>query len=340
LTRTAADYFLSARFMSSFSSSLLDTILRIGLVTMISFSVCAQSYPTRPVKFEAGFPAGSTVDIVARIIAQKLSDAWQQPVLVENRTGAGGNIAAEVVSKSPADGYTLLLGNNSLVISTMSYHKLPYRAQTDLVPLIFVASAPQLLVVAPTLPVSSVQQLIALARSKPGQLNFASSGVGTPPHLAGELFKNVARIRLVHVPYKGSTQALTDVAAGEIAMYFSGLPPTLPLLKAHRVKALGVTGKQRSRAVPDVPTLAESGLSGYEVGFWYGVFAPAKTSRDLIARLNREIDRALELPDVRDRFATLGLDPVGGSAPDFAHFFDSEIEKWSKLVRANGIVLD
>jgi tripartite-type tricarboxylate transporter receptor subunit TctC len=314
--------------------------IRCISLAMLAAAAYGQSYPSRPVRIEAGFLPGTSVDILARVVAQRLNEAWKQPVIVENRSGAGGNIAAEAVAKAQADGYTLLLGNNSLVISALSYKKLPYSAQADLLPVVYVASAPHILVVAPTLPVNSVRQLIALARAKPGQLNFASSGVGTPPHLAGELFKSMAHVMIVHVPYKGSTQGLTDVAMGEIALYFSGLPPTLPLLEARKVKALAVTGKRRSETVPDVPTIAESGLPNYEVGFWYGVFAPAKSPPEVVVKLNREIDRALGSPDIRKHFASMGLDPVGGAAADFERFFRAEIEKWSQVVKTNGLKLE
>jgi tripartite-type tricarboxylate transporter receptor subunit TctC len=294
----------------------------------------------RPVRIEVGYPAATTVDIVARAVAQRLTEAWGQPVIVENRPGAAGNVAAELVAKAAPDGYTLLSTNNGLVVSAISYRKPLYSPQTDLKPVVHVASGPHVLIVTVALPVGSVQQLIALARSRPGQLSHASVGVGSPSHLAAELFKNLTGVKLLHVPYKGSNQVLIDVATGDVAMSFSGIAPALPLVQRHKVKALGVTSATRSDALPNVPTFRESGLPNFEVAFWYGLFAPVKTPPEIIAQLNGEIDRALRSQDLRRHFSALGLDAIGGSASDFDLFFKSEIARWSKVVKANGILLD
>ena len=319
-------------------------LVRASLLTMLTaiaaFPAGGQGYPSRPLRIEVGYPAASTVDIVARAVAQKLNEAWGQPVIIENKPGAAGNVAAELVAKSAPDGYTLLFTNIGIVISAIGNRKPLYTAQTDLKPVVHVASGPHVLVVAVALPVGSVQELIALARSRPGQLSYASVGVGSPSHLAAELFQNVTRVYLLHVPYKGSTQVLVDVATGDIAMSFSGIVPALPLLQRHKVKALGVTGAGRSDALPNVPTFRESGLPAFEPAFWYGLFAPARTPPEIIAKLNGEIDRALKSPDLRRHFSTLGLDAAGGSASDFDLFFQSEIARWSRVVKANRIVLE
>jgi tripartite-type tricarboxylate transporter receptor subunit TctC len=242
------------------------------------------------------------------VVAQKLNEAWQQPVIVDNRPGAAGNLAADAAAKSPSDGYTLFFANNGIAVSAALYRKLPFNPLEDLTPVVYVASAPLVLVVAPALPVKTVKELIALARSRPGELNFASSGTGNSDHMAQELFKSMARINIVHVPYKGSPQALTGVIGGETAMYLTGLPPTLPLIRAGRLRALGVSGTSRSAVLPDVPAIAEAGLPGYQANLWYGVFAPAKTAREVLEKVNAEIDRILKLPEVRERFAGLGVE--------------------------------
>src|SRR5262249_46985471 len=288
----------------------------------------AQGYPSKPVRFLVGFPPGTSVDILARVVAQKLNEAWQQPVIVDNRPGAAGNLAADAVAKAPPDGYTLFFANNGIAVSAALYRKLPFNPLEDLTPVCYVASAPLVLVVAPALPVRTVKELIVLARSRPGELNFASSGTGNSDHMAQELFKSMARINIVHVPYKGSPQALTGVIGGETAMYLTGLPPTLPLIKAGRLKALGVSGTGRSAVLPDVPTIAEAGVPGFQAELWYATFAPGKTSRDVIEKVSVEIDRVLKLPDVRERFAALGVSPTGGSSASFAAFFKADIEKW------------
>jgi tripartite-type tricarboxylate transporter receptor subunit TctC len=305
-----------------------------------SSPVFAQNFPSKPIRIQVGFTAGSSVDILGRVIAQKLNEAWQQPVIVENRPGAAGNVAVDAVAKSPGDGYMLLLSNNGLAISAALYRKLPFNALEDLAPVVHVASAPHVLVIAPALPVKSLHELITLARSRPGQLNFASSGTGNSDHMAGELFKSMAHVDIVHVPYKGSPQALTEIVAGETAMTFTGLPPALPLIRAGRLRALCVSGTTRSAVLPDVPTFAEAGLPGYQVSLWYGAFAPGRTARDVIEKLNVEIDRVLKLTEVRERFASLGVEPAGGTAPDFSAFFKSEIAKWVRVAKTAGLTLE
>ena len=326
--------------MSCRASHIVHASVFTVLAAIATFPAHGQAYPSRPLRIEIGYPAASTVDIVARAVAQQLSEAWRQPVVVENKPGAAGNVAAELVAKSAADGYTLLCTNNGLVVAALARRKGPYDPQTDLRPVAHVASGPHVLIVAAALPVDSVQQLIALARSRPGQLSHASVGVGSPSHLAAELFKNIAHVKLLHVPYKGSNQVLIEVAAGDVAMSFSGIAPALPMIRSHKVKPLAVTGTARSAALPGVPTFREAGIPDFEASFWYGLFAPARTPPEVVAQLNGEIDRALKSPEMRRQFATLGLETVGGSASDFDRFFRSEIARWTRVAKENGITFE
>jgi tripartite-type tricarboxylate transporter receptor subunit TctC len=320
--------------------SIVMRVLCAGLAWALSSLVIAQGFPSKPVRILIGFPPGTSVDILGRVVAQKLNEAWQQPVIVDNRPGAAGNLAADAAAKSPSDGYTLFFANNGIAVSAALYRKLPFNPLEDLAPVVYVASAPLVLVVAPALPVKTVKELIALARSRPGELNFASSGTGNSDHMAQELFKSMARINIVHVPYKGSPQALTGVIGGETAMYLTGLPPTLPLIRAGRLKALGVSGTSRSAVLPDVPAIAEAGLPGYQANLWYGVFAPARTAREVVEKVNAEVDRILKLPDVRERFAGLGVEATGGTTADFSAFFRADIAKWARVAKTAGLALE
>lgn len=300
----------------------------------------AQNFPVKPVRIIIGFSAGSSIDTVARVIAQNLNESWGQPGIIDNRTGAGGNIAADVVAKASPDGYTLLFANNGLAISATLYRKLPYDASRDLEPITQVTAMSHVLVAYQSLPANSIKELIALAKAKPGQLNFASAGTGASDHMAGELFKYLAGIDIAHVPYKGGPQALTDTVNGQVAMYFAGLPSAMPMVKAGRVKALGTSGVRRSSALPDVPTIAEAGLPGYEVSSWYGLLAPARTPKDVVARIASDVGRTLRLPEVQQRFATLGVETVGSTPEQFKGFIKSEFGKWSKVIKATGITVE
>ena len=300
----------------------------------------AQGFPTKPVRIMIGFSAGSSTDTVARVIAQKLAESWAQPVIIDNRAGAGGNIAADVVAKANPDGYTLLFANNGLAISATLYRKLPYDAARDLEPVSQVTAMPHVLVANPNLPFNSIKDLIAFAKAKPGQLSFGSAGTGNSDHMAGELFKYLAGIDIAHVPYKGGPQALTDTVNGQVSMYFAGLPVAMPMVKAGRVKALGTSGIKRSSALPDVPTIAEAGVPGYEVSLWYGLLAPARTPPDIVAKISADIARTLKLPEVQERFGTLGVETVGSTPAQFKSFVNSEIGKWSKVVKATGITVE
>lgn len=300
----------------------------------------AQGYPNRPIRMLVGFTPGGTTDVVARILAQKMSEGLGQSVVIDNRPGAGANIAAELATKAPPDGYTILAVNPGLAISATLYTRLGYNALRDLAPVARVADSSHLLIVHPSLPVRSIRDLIALAKARPGQLNYSSSGVGNADHFAGELFKALAHINIVHVPYKGGAQAAQDTVTGQVSMYFSGILVGLPLAKVGKVRALAVATKTRSPLAPDIPTMAESGLPGYEMVLWNAVFAPAGTPKDIIGRLNAEILKALKSPEVRERFTGLGAVPSGTSPEELGAFFRSEVEKFGKIVRATGLKID
>jgi tripartite-type tricarboxylate transporter receptor subunit TctC len=300
-------------------------------------SATSQSFPDRPIRIIAAYPAGTGVDVAARILANELSASLGQPVVVENRAGAGGNVAAEFVAKSERDGYTLLFTNNAHTINPSLYRNLTYDAQRDFIPISLAGSSAQLLVAHPDLPASTTAELIALARSQPGKINLASAGNGSPSHLAGALFKQMAGIDLIHVPYKGAPPALTDLMAGRVQLYMSGLPPVLPLVASGKVKAIAVTTAARSPAAPNVPSLAEAGLSGYDVTLWYGLLAPAGVPEPIVARLNQAVVKALATPEVKQKFVAQGVEPTSSSATEFRELIRTESEKWRSLIEASGI---
>lgn len=310
-------------------------------LALLAGNAWAQTYPTKPIRWVVGFPAGSAGDILARAIGPHLTEKWGQPVIVENRPGAGGNLGADAVAKSPADGYTLLMGTvSSHAINPTLYAKLPYDAVKDFTPVTLVATAPNVLVVGPAVPVDSIAQLIALAKSKPGQLTFGSAGNGTTLHLSGEMFKRMAGVDLVHVPYRGTPQAFPDLMTGQITMMFSPVPAVLPQVKEGRLKALAITSATRSALFPELPTIAESGLPGFEAVAWNGVFVPAGTPPAIVTMLNREIIRIIQLPELRERFTALGFDPGGNTPEQFAQMVKTETEKWAKVVRDSGARVD
>ena len=319
--------------------SIARCLILAGLVVAAG-AAHAQNFPNKPVRILIGFSAGSSTDTVARVIAQKLNESWGQPVIIDNRAGAGGNIAADVVAKANPDGYTLLFANNGLAISATLHRKLPYDASRDLEPVTQVTAMPHVLVANQNLQAGSIKELIALAKAKPGTLSFGSAGTGNSDHMAGELFKLLAGIDIAHVPYKGGPQALTDTVNGQVAMYFAGLPVAMPMVKAGRVKALGTSGAKRSTALPEVPTIAEAGIPGYEVTLWYGLLAPARTPKDVVAKIAADVARTLKLPEVQERFGTLGVETVGSTPAQFKAFVNSEIGKWSKVVKATGITVE
>jgi tripartite-type tricarboxylate transporter receptor subunit TctC len=308
--------------------------------------VCAQTtssgqaFPARPIRVLVGFTPGGTTDVIARIVAHSMSESIGRGVVIENRPGAGANIAAEVAAKSAPDGYTTLAVNPGLAISASAYSRLGYNALRDLAPVVRIADSAHLLIVHPSLPVRSVKDLVALARSRPGALSFSSAGLGNADHFAGELFKSIAHVNLVHVPYKGGAQAAQDTITGEVSMYFSGILVGLPLAKAGRVRAVAVATKTRSPIAPDIPTIAESGVPDYEMALWNALFVPTGTPKEVVARLNAEVLKALNQPDVRERLTAAGAVPTAGSPEEFGAYFRSEVERFAKVVRAAGIRLD
>ncbi len=297
----------------------------------------AQTFPSKPLRIIAGFAAGGSTDIIARLVAQKLSESLRQPVVVENRTGANGNLAAEATVKSPPDGHTLLMAANGLTINASLYKKLPYNPVKDFSPITQVAFIPNVLVVHPSLPVKSVKEFIALARARPGQLTHGSSGTGSPGHLAGEVFKIATKVQFVHVPYKSSAQALTDLLGGHLQVAFPTTFVSMPHIKSARLRALGVTSLKRSTSLPQTPTIDESGVHGYEVVGFYGIVAPAGVPKDIVARLNSEIVKALRLPDIHERLIQDGAEPVGSTAEEFRAYIEADVVKWAKIIETAGI---
>lgn len=313
------------------------------IVVAVSFApaASAQSYPTKPVRIVVGFSVGGVTDIMARIVAQKLGESFAQQFVVDNRPGAGTGIASEIVAKAAPDGYTLLMMGASFAVNAGIAKKLPFDPLKDFAGVALVASSPQVLVANLALPVKSVSDLIELARAKPGQLNFASSGSGSTSHLAGELLNLMAKINLTHVPYRGgSAVMMTDVIAGRMQLLFLSLPGALPQIKAGRVRGVAVTSTKRSAAAPDVPTFAESGVAGYEAASWNGVLAPAATPKLIVGKLNGEILRALRAPDVIDALSRQGADPLGSTPVEFENYLKAEIAKWKKLISASGAQID
>jgi tripartite-type tricarboxylate transporter receptor subunit TctC len=311
------------------------------LVVVTGTGICnAQSYPNRPLRFLVGFPPGGTSDILARTIGQKLGDAIGQQVVIENRPGAGGNIGAEAAAKSAADGYTIFMSTTSQAISVSLYSKLNYDLVRDFAPVIQAVNYTNLLVVHPSLPVKSVKELIALAKAKPGQLNYGTAGNGTPPHMTGELFKSYTGVNLQHVPYKGGAPAIADLLGGQITIMFDNVPPLLPHVQAGKMRPLAVTSLKRISVLRDVPTLDEAGLKGFDSVAWNGVLAPAGTPKEIVARLNAEILRILGMSDVRERLSSQGADPVGGTPEQFAALIRDEIRKWAKVVKDSGAKVD
>jgi tripartite-type tricarboxylate transporter receptor subunit TctC len=311
------------------------------LLCALAVALPVRAFPEKPVRFVIGFTPGGPSDILARAVGQKLAERWGQQVVVENRPGAGGNLAAEAVAKSAADGYTWLLGNNSILATNHAlYRRLPYDPVKDLAPVALVAVQPNILVVHPDVPVKSVADLVALARQSPGKLNYASSGAGAAAHLAGELFKTMAGVDIVHVPYKGAQPALTDLIAGQVQLMFATSASVIPYMKAGRLRALAVTTAQRSPSVPELPTIAEAGLPGFEATTWHGIVVPAATSRAVIEKINADVNAALKEKDLSERLAGLGAEVLTGTPGDFADYIAREIPKWTKVVKDSGARAD
>ncbi|MBI3043371.1 MAG: tripartite tricarboxylate transporter substrate binding protein [Betaproteobacteria bacterium] len=298
----------------------------------------ALAYPERPIRMVVPFPAGGGVDVVTRMLAQEMTEKLGQQVVVDNRSGASGIVGTEIVAKATRDGYTLLMGNVAThAVNVNLYRKLSYDPLKDFAPVTRVAVVHEILVVHPSVPATSVKALIALAKSKPGQLTFGSAGNGTPPHLAGELFKSLAGVNILHVPYKGTPLALSDLMGGQITMIFSNILSALPLVKSGKLRALGVSSLKRSHVAPDVPTISESGLPGYQKNSWYGVLAPAGTPNAVIAKLNGTIVAALGVPAVLDRLARQGAEIETSSPEEFRNFIQSEIKRYATIIKNSGL---
>ena len=301
----------------------------------------AATYPTKPIKIVVPFPPGGATDILARAIGAELQKAFGQTVLIENKAGAGGNPGADMVAKSPPDGYTLVMATVGTHGINMSlYSKMPYDAVKDFEPITLVAGVPNLLVVHPSVAAKNVAELTALAKAQPGKLNVASSGNGTSIHMAAELYKLMAGVDILHVPYKGSSFALTDLLGGQVQLMFDNMPSALPHVKAGKLRALAVTSPKRSSALPDIPTMDEEGLKGFDATSWFGLLAPAGTPKDIIAKLNAAAVKALATPEMRERLASQGAEAVGNTPEQFAAFIKAEIEKWAKIVKASGARVD
>jgi tripartite-type tricarboxylate transporter receptor subunit TctC len=318
-------------------SVLCGTLLCLSVA--FAFPADAQ-YPTRSVRLILPFPPGGGTDTMARAVGPKLGEALGQQVVLDNRPGGGANIGPEIAAKAPPDGYTMLMITVAHAVNATLYTKLGYNLARDFVPVSLIGSTPQIVVVHPSVPVKNIKELIALAKARPGQLEFPSSGSGSAPHLAGELFNSMAGTKMLHIPYKGGGPAMVALVSGEGAVGFATAPSVIGHVKSGRVRALAVTTAQRAPLLPDVPTVAESGVPGYDAGAWYGFLVPTGTPKEAIARLETETIKVLKLADVKQRLATTGMDTIGTSADEFSKFLRSEIDKWGKVVKAIGMKVD
>jgi tripartite-type tricarboxylate transporter receptor subunit TctC len=312
----------------------------ILLAMLAASSARGQDYPNKPIRLVAPFSPGGATDVLARIVGQKINERMGQAVVIENRVGAGGNIGAELVAKAAPDGYTLLMGGVPHAIGASLYTKLGYDMAKDLSAIAEVASFPSMIVLHPSLPAKSVKELIALAKAKPGQLNFGSAGNGSPNHLALELFDTMAGVKMVHIPYKGAGQVVGDLLAGQLQLASMGFPIAMPHVQSGKLRAIALTGATRSPLLPHIPTVAEAGLAGFDVTSWYGVFGPAALPREIINRLNSEIGSAITAPELKERLTALGAEPSIKSPDQFARYVREEIVKWAKVVRESGAKLD
>jgi tripartite-type tricarboxylate transporter receptor subunit TctC len=324
-----------------FARVLRAFVFSLSLAAGIAHAAADPSWPTRPIHFVVPYPPGGPLDTVARLTAQKVSADLGQPIVVDNKPGAGGNIGAEFVARAAPDGYTLLLGAVAThAINPTLYRSIPYDAQRDFEPVTQLASTPNVLIVNPSLPVKDVREFIAYAKAHPNQLNFGSGSTGSAGHLAGELFKRMAGVEMTHVPYKGAAPAMQDLMAGQVQLMFDNLASALGPIKGGKVRALAVTTAKRTPLAPDLPTIAESGLPGFDINTWFGVFVPAKTPKAIVERLHDEFVKALASPDVRSKMLALGAEPVGNTPEQFAAYIRSEAQKYAKVVKASGAKVD
>ena len=296
----------------------------------------AQSYPNKSIRIIVPYPPGGATDVMARLIAQKLSESWQQVVVVDNRSGASGTVGSDMVAKSAADGYTLLMQGTQHAINLSLYKQLPFDTLRDFAPVAFIGSAPFLLVVHPSVPANSVGELIAYIKTRPGGLNYGSSGIGGGAHLAGEIFKTNAGVQLTHIAYKGAAPAMVDLLGGQLPMVFDPIPTSITQVRGGKIKALAITSARRSALMPELPTIAESGLPGFEVVAWFGLYAPAATPKDIVTKLNAEVNRILQLPEIKEKFASLGAESMPMTTDQFALYLRAEITKFAKAIKDSG----
>ena len=304
-------------------------------------AVCGADFPVKPARIVVPIGAGSSMDIVGRVLAQKLTEVWGQPVIVDNRAGAGGNIGADLVAKSPADGYTVLFASSSFAIAPSFYRKLPYEAVRDFEAVVQISSRANVLTVNPSSPVNSVKELISLAKARPGQLSFGSGGgTGSSDQMAGELFKVLAGVDIVHVPYKSGPQAMNDLIGGQMSLYMGGIPVQLPMIKAGKVKPLGTSGLKRSPQLPEVPTIAEAGVPGYDMDVWYGLFAPRGTPPAVVAKIAADVTRIMRASDMQERWSGVGVEPAGSTSAEFKARFVAELAKWATVVKTAKLAVE
>jgi tripartite-type tricarboxylate transporter receptor subunit TctC len=323
--------------------ALLAALAATGAGALLGFpepAGAASDFPSKPVKLVIPYPAGGPTDIVGRVLAQRLSEVWKQPVMVDNRGGASGMIGADIVAKSPADGYTLMVNVSGQLVNPALYTRMPHDPLKDFTPITDVASTPIQLVISAASPVRTVRDLVEMVRAQPGKFTFASSSSGTPGHLAGEVFKNLARLEVTHVPYKGSAPALTDIIGGQVTYMFDSMPSSIQLVKGGKLRSLALTSAQRSAVLPDVPTFAEAGYPDMNLSTWYGMWAPAGLPAELLQRINADVVAVLAQADVRQRFADVLAEAVGDSASHFAAYCQSESARYAEIVRVAGIRLD
>ncbi len=325
---------MNRRTVSSAGAALLASL------ALVSSNAQAQTYPNRPIKLVVGFAAGGPTDVIARVVGQKLGVVLNQTFVIENRTGASGNIATQAVATAPADGYTLLLGANANAVNESLFKKLPFNFAKDFAPVAPLAEAPTILVAHPSLNVKSVKELIDLAKAKPNEIMFGTAGMGTTTQLAGELFNLTTGTKLVPVPYRGGADAMKDLISGQVKIMFSPVPPVKPFLENKQLIALASTGPQRSPVAPDLPTIAESGLPGYDMRMWFGLMAPAGTPPDIVERLNKAAREALQDPEVKEKLAQQGFSPLNGTPEEFGKYIREDIDRWAKVNKATGASIE